>query len=942
MAQKKLKAKQSNKNIFSAFFGWINNTETMGKFIPVYSVCFCLLALLIYFPFIIRNNSLIWETDGLSQHYPVLVYYGKWLREILHNIFIEHSFTIPTWDINIGLGSDIITTFNYYGFGDPLCAVSVFVPEAYTMYLYNALIIIRLYLAGLFFSLFCFRMKQKGVEVMLGAFAYIFCGFSIFASVRHPFFTVPVMLLPLLLYGAEKILSKESPVLFTVAVFLSFLINFYFSYMLILITVVYVLVRFFTGKEKKKIKDFFSSLFRFITSGIIGVMMAAIILLPVLIVFMNSSRSDIVRETPILYDAAYYVGLYAGFSGYSVPGFWTYTGFIPVTIISALLLFKQKGEHRSLKILFGISAVILLIPYLGKVMNGFTYVANRWIWAFAMLVSYIFVAMFKHLVKLTVKEKKYLFIAGSVYILSCAVMLNLRNNVSATAQIIILAFILILLLSAKELFGENSKKIITNTLSVLCVVSLCINSFFCYSATNEDYASQFIDMKDVNKIITDCISNKMANRMSSEEFSRYEQTPNKKIRNQSVLNGTHGVAFYWSLTDSYVAEFLRETQGVTYVAHDYVNMNRNTAVDELFAVKYFFTKSKTQPVPYGYEYEQSIKTAEGEFHVYVNQNPLPLGFGYSEYITRDEYDNLTAAEKQEVLLSHILLENNIEEYSNSNYTLTSKKLNSIIECDENISIEGNCITVKENKAKLTFKFNDVKDCELYLDVKGMYAEDELWSSDIMKLNGEWKKMSMSEKYPVLRKELMSRDVKYYMVSAKSGNCTYNFNVATPTYQAYDGNHNFLANTGYSENSRNALTLTFSDAGVYSFESMDVIMQPMDNYDTNVRNRSKNVLENVKLIDNGFTGTTELSEPQLMFFSVPYSDGFEAFVDGEKAEILRANTWGMALDLEEGEHTIEFRYHTRGLKAGAYISLAGVIAFAGMIVLDSRKKNKSNK
>ncbi|MBQ8001117.1 MAG: YfhO family protein [Ruminococcus sp.] len=178
-----------------------------------------------------------------------------------------------------------------------------------------------------------------------------------------------------------------------------------------------------------------------------------------------------------------------------------------------------------------------------------------------------------------------------------------------------------------------------------------------------------------------------------------------------------------------------------------------------------------------------------------------------------------------------------------------------------------------------------------------------------------------------------------MISGTSEDCTFSFNLSTPDYQGYDKAHNFLANVGYTKDGRDSITIKFHDAGIYSFDSIDVIMQPMDNYRENVLERNKNVLENTEIVHNGFKGTVNLSESQLMFFSVPYSKGFEAFVDGEKAEILRANTWGMALDLDEGEHTIEFRYETQGLKVGAVLSIAGFIAFAGVITYYNIKKRK---
>lgn len=939
MTGQKLSSSHKYNNSFCSLLSGNCKKYSVSGYILMYTVCFSLLTLTIYSLFAIRGKSFVWNPDGMTQHYVALIYIGKWLRELLSNIFIEHTFAIPLWDFNIGVGGDILTTFNYYGLGDPLCCLAVFFSEENIIYLYSALIIIRLYLSGLFFSFYCFRMKQTGIEVMLGAFAYVYCGYGLFAGVRHPFFLVPMMMLPLMLTGAERILDGESPVLFIASVFLSFSINFYFSYTLIVLTVIYVAVRFFTQKHESKFKTLFKTIGKFLLAVIIGIMMAAVLLLPVIIVFLNSSRSEIVNKTPLLYDATYYLRLYTSFCGYISPGSWTVTGFIPVTLISAMLLFKRKGEHTYLKILFCIFTLMLVIPFFGTALNGFAYLANRWTWAYALLMAFIFVVMFKHLSELERNEKIFLFVIVTVYVVSCYLLRGKKVNTSSMAQWAILAVLMLILVFGGKVFGKWHKKIATSLVCLLCVVSIFVNSYYCYYSQTMNYIDEFIDIDDAYSLIDDSVSSELSADMQ-EDFSRYEQVPNRKVRNQSVIDGSHGIAYYWSLTDNYISDYLRDNQAVTAVAHDYMHMNRKTFIDELFSVKYFFAPTEDTVVPYGYEYQRTVDTAEGEFNVYENQYALPLGFGYSDYITRDEYNSLTAAEKQEALVSNILLEEDIQGYEKSTYTLSSEILDADIVCSEGVSVEGDRIIVTKHKGSITLNFEPASNCELYVDIRGIYCEDELWASDIKKLNGEWDGLSTEQKLKYVKKDFLSRDAKVYVVRTGTDDCSYNTDIATPYYQFYDGIHDILANVGYSDAERSSVTISFDDAGIYSFDSINIIKQPMENYTECVAERSENILKDVEIIDNGFKGTANLSESQLMFFSVPYSKGFEAHVDGEKAEILRANTWGMALDLDEGEHTIEFRYCTRGLKAGAVISLIGFALFTGVIVYYNSKKRKS--
>ena len=74
------------------------------------------------------------------------------------------------------IGSDILTTLHYYVIGDPLTLLSVFVPEKNTEILYEILIFLRIYLAGITFSIYCFYRKNPKQATFIGSLVYIFAG----------------------------------------------------------------------------------------------------------------------------------------------------------------------------------------------------------------------------------------------------------------------------------------------------------------------------------------------------------------------------------------------------------------------------------------------------------------------------------------------------------------------------------------------------------------------------------------------------------------------------------------------------------------------------------------------------------------------------------------------------------------------------------------------
>ncbi len=65
----------------------------------------------------------------------------------------------------------------------------------------------------------------------------------------------------------------------------------------------------------------------------------------------------------------------------------------------------------------------------------------------------------------------------------------------------------------------------------------------------------------------------------------------------------------------------------------------------------------------------------------------------------------------------------------------------------------------------------------------------------------------------------------------------------------------------------------------------------------------------------------------MFFSVPWEQGWTAWVNGKPAEIIKANVGFMAVKVPKGTAEIRFEYKTPGLNIGALVSLLGVLILA---------------
>ena len=200
-----------------------------GALVLAYTALFALLMGIWAAIFALNGQSFIQYGDTLKQHYPFLVYYGRWLRQAARCVLTGAA--VPTWDFSIGYGADIITTLSYYGLGDPLDLLAAFVPGRWTEQLLEGLIVLRLYLAGLAFMAFSRRHGNSRFGTLLGALAYVFSAWPIQAGLIEPVFLVPMYCFPLMLLGADDLFEGRSPVLYIAAIALTALSNFLFFYM---------------------------------------------------------------------------------------------------------------------------------------------------------------------------------------------------------------------------------------------------------------------------------------------------------------------------------------------------------------------------------------------------------------------------------------------------------------------------------------------------------------------------------------------------------------------------------------------------------------------------------------------------------------------------------------------------------------------------------------
>lgn len=901
-------------------------------FYLLYTLAFFAVALALYLKFFANGKSLVWSHDGVPQHLNSLAYYGKYLRKVLHTLFIEHKLSLPLWDMHIGYGSDILMTLHYYVIGDPLTLLSVFVPASKTEALYAFLIFLRIYLAGIAFSRYSFYHKNSKQATFMGTMIYIFAGWTIYAAMKHPYFSNPMIYLPLILLGIDKIYKKQTPYVFIWSVALAGLSNFYFFYMLGIFMVLYAIFRYFDLSADRSIKNIGKWLGIFAVYSVIAVLIAAVILLPVILPVFGTDRFKAENYVPLFYDRIYYEKYLGCLIGENMIQ-WGVAGYTAVSLAGVFVLFSKKKKYTALKAGFVLLNVFLLLPYAGHVLNGFSYVSNRWIWAYGMLIAYIFVKIYPELFALTLTEKRKVFMMLLIYCILALLPEAARTQRNLMAMVL-LSLSTFTVLSFGNIFTRERN--LTVMVAGFLIAGILFNMHYQYSY-EKDYLSEFTDSGEALEKLETGVDRAV---LSTDDPSvyRYDQMDTNSSENSSMQMGTNSTAYYFSVASSSIANFFDEMYLNTPWEQHYNNLDGRTILDRLASVKYFVVKKgKESDLPYGYSRLSGEAEKNGKTYLaYADEDALPLGYTYDSWISREDYDKMTVTEKQQALLQGVVLDDSSLPETETHFN--DREVSYYTSEGKGCRLKNGKVVVTQENAQLKLVFEGEENAETYLITEGLDYEG--LSPREMISDKKWSKMTTYEQNKLLEE---NSNWRYWKESQKASIqiggrfLKKSIQIFTDKYNAYSGKHNFLCNTGYSEKGRHTITLTFENTGVYSFDSLKIYCQPMTEIDSQTSKLGEEVLTDVKIGNNEINGKISLSDTKALVLSIPYSEGWTAYVDGEETELKEANTMYMALELPKGDHEIHLVYCTPYLRTGLCLTCIGVLCYIVLVLINRKKK-----
>ena len=168
--------------------------------------------------------------------------------------------------------------------------------------------------------------------------------------------------------------------------------------------------------------------------------------------------------------------------------------------------------------------------------------------------------------------------------------------------------------------------------------------------------------------------------------------------------------------------------------------------------------------------------------------------------------------------------------------------------------------------------------------------------------------------------------------------TYDYYVTKATYEA-------SVKTLRSNLLMRALVLEDEDVaqyGKYLTELSEDMLNDLhyDSYTQDCADRRAHSCSVFQMNNAGFHAEITLDKANLVFFSVPYDDGFTAYVNGEKADILQVDEGLMAVLCPAGASSIDFVYQAAGLSASRVVTAVAIPVWVVYVACFVRRKRRS--
>lgn len=194
------------------------------------------------------------------------------------------------YSFKVDLGNSALLSYAYYGWFSPFFLPALLFPPRMFPYIAGFLYILKYTVSCYTAYMYLRTLSRRETSAMIAGICYAFSGFSA-SSIEFYFFQDVVALFPLLLLTLENLIqpdanTRKAGILFSLAVFINCITNYFFFVQEVLFLIIYFLFRC-AGRNYKKMLTLMGKCLLY---GVLGTGMAAFVFLPNIAFSMGNSR----------------------------------------------------------------------------------------------------------------------------------------------------------------------------------------------------------------------------------------------------------------------------------------------------------------------------------------------------------------------------------------------------------------------------------------------------------------------------------------------------------------------------------------------------------------------------------------------------------------------------------------------------------------------------
>jgi uncharacterized membrane protein YfhO len=813
------------------------------------------------------------------------IYYYEYYR----NLFLADSSLL--YSFGRSLGGEMIGTFAYY-LASPFSLILLLFPKALITEAVLAMILIKVGAAALTFAVYLrVARKAQTLTVILFSTMYGLISYNVIQTMNPMWLDGPIFF-PLIILAVERLVDYKHYAFYVITLALMIMANFYIGYMVGIFVFIYFIYYHYVREGGESRGCDLKVIGIFLSASLVAVAGSLWLLLPTYQAlrfgkfgftnpnFAPLQKLDIfdlyAKMLPLSYDSV------------NVQGHpFIYCGLL--TLILLALYFTSAGIARHKKIaaamLLTTIVVFFSVSSLDLLLHGFQdpiWLNFRYAFIFSFFALILAFEAFEVLKK---SDQIILFRTCLALLLITALVGRLAGDWIRPEKTIWLSYLLLTLysfllyyLKVQQVLPSGGPDVeqpsiktvrmkwLQAILLFIVFLELFLNTIALIdSAHKEVYYSDRNSYRDYFDRLYPAID---LLKQNDQEFYRTETVMRRTVNDPLAL-GIYGVSHSSSVFNQSVIDLMFRL-GFAAREHWTSYKGATPVTDSLFGVCYILAE---KPVNNLYH-----KISEqNEVLIYKNQFAMPFVYAVDEKLTAIELDSHDPFANQNFLLSTMIGEPYTEYFKLS--TIREVIFENIEGMEQEDLVAYSIVNPNQN-AHIEYLVETAANNEMY-----MY----LVSSIPRKVN-IWK-----------NKEYVDTFFDYSSVciiplGANPDDETISL-ITTPIEGEYYLNHNLFY---------------YLDRPV--FEAAMAKLNP-------------NKAQVERISDTKLRIEAEVEEGEILFTSIPYDQGWQVKIDGEKAEITKILGSLLAVKVSPGKRLITFEYCPRGFKAGMIMSSITWLLFA---------------